>query len=114
MQLQVPPEHNPRRLRPLEKSPKQSDLLNKVAAKASDKWKKMGQQLEIEYHKLKTISRENPEDSLDCYAEMFELWRKCGSPPYTWATIIDALRADIVGEISLADDLEQWVINKYA
>ena len=29
---------------------------------------------------------------------MFDLWERKGSPPYTWATNIDALRADIVGE----------------
>ena len=114
VQLQAPPEHNATRLSPLEKQPEQPDLLNQVAAKATDKWKKLGLQLKIENHKLKNIQRENPGDSLDCYAEMFELWKKHGSPPYTWRTIIDALRAGIVGEIHLADELKHWVSNNYA
>ena len=94
----------------LQNPPNIPDLLNKVAAKASNKWKKLGHQLFIEHHKLKTISREN-DDSLDCFAEVFELWQKRRSPPYMWATIIDALRADIVGEVQLAYELEQWVMS---
>ena len=37
VQLQAPPEHNATRLSPLDKPQKQSDLLDKVDAKASDK-----------------------------------------------------------------------------
>ena len=54
-------------------------------------------------------ARENI-DSLDCFAEVFDLWERRGSPPFTWATNIDALRADIVGEVQLAYELEQWVM----
>ena len=108
---QAPPDHDRSTAHlALQKPPTIPDLLNKVAAEASDKWKKLGQQLLIEQHKLKTISREN-DDSLDCFAEVFELWQKRGSPPYTWATIIDALRAKIVGEVQLAYELEQWVMS---
>ena len=28
---------------------------------------------------------------------------------YTWATIIDTLRAPIVGEVQLAHELEEWI-----
>ena len=113
MQLQTPPEHTPRRLSPLEKLPKQSDLLNQVAANASNEWENLGLQLDIKYHQLETLADKH-RNNVSRFAEMFELWRKRGSPPYTWATIIDALRAKIVGNISLANDLEQWVINNYA
>ena len=111
--VQAPPDHDRSTTvthLTLQNPPKVSILLNKVAAKASNKWKKLGQQLDIEHHKLKTISREN-DDNLDCFAEVFELWKREGSPPYTWATIIDALRADIVGEVQLAYELEQWVMS---
>ena len=102
---QAPPDHDRSTAHlALQRPPKVSVLLNKVAAEASDKWKKLGQQLDIEHHKLKTISKEN-DDILDCFAE---LWKRGGSPPYTWATIIDALRAKIVGEVQLAYELEQW------
>ena len=108
---QSPPDHDRSTAHlALQRPPKVSVLLNKIAAEASDKWKKLGQQLDIEHHKLKTISKEN-DDVLDCFAEVFELWKRGGSPPYTWATIIDALRAKIVGEVQLAYELEQWVMS---
>ena len=109
---QAPPDHDRSTLHlSLQKTPKMSDLMNKVAAEASDKWKKLGQQLDIDHHKLKTISREN-DDVLECFAEVFDLWLRDGDPPFiTWATIIDALRTKIVGEGQLADKLEQWVMS---
>ena len=113
MQLaaQAPPDHDRSTAHlSLQRSPKVSVLLNRVADKAPIKWKKLGQQLDIEHQKLKTIQREN-DDSLDCFAEVFDLWKRGGSPPFTWATIIDALRADIVGEVQLAYELEQWVMS---
>ena len=114
VQLFAPPEHNAARLSPLEKQPEQSDLLNQVATKVTDKWKNLGLQLEIEPDKVETISKENQGDSLLCCAEMLEVWRNHGSPPYTWGTVINALRAEFVREIRLADELEHWVSNNYA
>ena len=108
---QAPPDHDRSTAHlSLQRPPKVSVLLKRVAAKAPIKWKKLGQELDIEHQKLKTIQREN-DDSLDCYAEVFDLWKREGSPPYTWATIIDALRGDIVGEVQLAYELEQWVMS---
>ena len=69
----------------------------------------MGLQLEIENEKLATILSKSHQDDLLCFADVFGLWKKSGFPPYTWATIIDVLRADIVGDVRLANDLEQWV-----
>ena len=81
-----------------------SDLLNKVAAKTRDKWEKIALQLQIDHGHIKSISKTN--DPILCCAEVFDVWRRSGSPPYTWATIIDALRAPIVGEQQLV-----YVIN---
>ena len=114
VQLQAPPEHNATRLSPFQKQPEQPDLLNQVAIKVTDNWKSLGLQLKIKNHKLKTISKENPGDSLQCCVEMLETWENHGSPPYTWGTVIDALRADLVGKKRLADDLKHWVSNNYA
>ena len=114
VQLQAPPEHNATRLSPLEKPPKQSHLLDKVAAKVTDKWYRLGLRLDIEDHKLNTIDKEKQGDCLLCFAKMFDVWRKHGSPPYTWGTVINALGAPFVGEISLAGELEHWVLNNYA
>ena len=108
---QAPPDHDRSTAHlSLQRPPKITDLLNRVANKAPIKWKNLGRQLYIEHQKLKTIQREN-DVSLDCFAEVFDLWERKRSPPYTWATIIDALRADIVEEEQLADKLEQWVMS---
>ena len=94
-------------LKPLNRPPKHLDLLNKVAARARDKWRMMGLQLNIPMDQLNAMTATDP---ISCYADVFNWWQRNGSPPYTWATIIDALRTPIVGEIQLAHELEEWVI----
>ena len=93
-------------LKPLNSPPKHCDLLNKVAARARDKWRMMGLQLNIPMDQLNAMTATDP---ISCYADVFNWWQRNGSPPYTWATIIDALRALIVGEVQLARELEEWV-----
>ena len=93
-------------LKPLNRPPKYSTLLNKVAALARDKWMKMGLQLDIPMDQLNAMTATDP---INCYANIFNWWQRNGSPPYTWATIIDALKAPIVGEARLAHELEEWV-----
>ena len=95
---------------PLEKPPELYDLLNRVAAEIPVKWKNVGIQLKIEIGSLESIST-NYQDNYHRYTEVFELWRRCGSPAYTWATIIYALREPISGEIPLAKNVQQWVEN---
>ena len=84
------------------------DLLNKVATRVRHKWEEIGLQLQIDRSYLRSIKQTNP---VLCFADIFDVWQRSGSPPYTWATIIDALRAPIVGEVQLASELEEWVIH---
>ena len=84
------------------------DLHNKVAARALPKWKRLGIQLNIDFSKLKSIEKEHI-DSFDCYAEVFQLWKSKGDPPFTWETIIDALKAPSVRETELATELQEWL-----
>ena len=95
-------------LKPLNRPPEYYTLLNKVAVGAIDKWKKIGLLLDIPIGQLNSVTTTDP---ILCYAEIFNLWQRNGSPPYTWATIIDALRSPIVGERQLAHELEEWVIH---
>ena len=66
----------------------------------------MGLQLNIPMGQLNSMTATDP---ISCYADVFNWWQRNGSPPYTWATIIDALRAPIVGEVQLAHELEEWL-----
>ena len=60
---------------------------------------------------LRTRPRYNHEN----YIEVFLMWQRgAGSRPYTWATIIDVLRSPIVEEHQLANELQEWVINRYS
>ena len=90
---------------PLQSAPEIKDLHNKVAARALHKWKRLGTQLNIDYLKLTSIE-EKHKDAFDCYAELFQLWKSKGDPPFTWGTIIDALTAPSVEEIELATQLQ--------
>ena len=93
---------------PLQSAPETKDQHNKVAARAPDKWKRLGTQLNIDYSKLKSIEKEH-KDAFDCYAEVFQLWKNKGDPPFIWDTIIDALKAPSVEEIELATELQEWL-----
>ena len=91
---------------PLNRAPTMRDLLERVATKAMDKWDMVGLVLNIDQHQLNTITHQNP---VRCYSVMFYLWEKKADPPFTWATIVDALRSPIVGETKLASDIERWL-----
>ena len=91
--------------------PAMSVLMNRVAPNAASNWEKIGISLEIPYSDIKTISRNKTADAVLCLAEVFDMWKKRGSPPYTWTTIISVLNAKIVGEVQLAKELEEWIQN---
>ena len=98
---------------PLQSAPVIKVLHNKVAAKAPDKWKKLGTQLNIDYSELKSIE-EKHKDAFDYYAEIFQLWKSKCDPhaPFTWGTIIDALNTPSVGEAQLATELQEWLLKQ--
>ena len=82
------------------------ELLNKVASRAMNKWKRIGRELEIEQHQLNSITNQ---DAIECYADVFDLWQKRANPPFTWATILEALRSSVVDEKALAHEIEDWL-----
>ena len=92
----------------LSKPPKMRELINKVASKAKDKWKKIGLQLDIEPHDLNAISSRE-QDPILCYSEVFSLWKRRADPPFTWDTIVEALRAPAVEETRLAAEIVEWL-----
>ena len=83
-----------------------NDLLNRVASRAMAKWEVLGLQLNIPPQQLSTIQKGNP---ILCYADVFDIWERKSDPPFTWATIVEALRSPIVKENSLAKEIEDWL-----
>ena len=80
-----------------------NDLLNRVASRAMDKWEVLGLQLNIPPHQLRTIQKGSP---IMSFADVFDIWERKSDPPFTWATIVEALRSPIVNENSLAKEIE--------
>ena len=87
------------------------ELMNRVAAPCMDQWELVGAQLHIDGVQLNSI-RSSYQNDLQCFKKVFELWKKKSNPPYTWATIIDVLKAASVGEEKVAKDLEEWLERK--
>ena len=78
-----------------------------------DKWKRVGLELELEQHQLNTITR-SCQDTFECYSEVFSIWQRKADPPFTWATILDALRSPVVEENALAQAIEDWLLRTAA
>ena len=93
----------------LNRPPEYLDLLNKVATRVRHKWEEIGLQLQIDRSYL--VSTWRIKQDVCYFADIFDVWKRSGSPPYTWATIFNVLRAPIVGEVQLAHELEEWVIH---
>ena len=85
------------------------DLMNDVASITPAKWRSVGIQLGLSLSTLDSIQSNNagkPDASLHSFEQVFSTWEKQGPSPYTWNTIIEALRSPAVGEFALADELE--------
>ena len=67
----------------------------------SDKWYKIGVQLEVPLPNLKKISR----DSMDPLCDTLDFWMR-NSPSLSWRCLVDALKAPNVGENRLAEEIE--------
>ena len=93
---------------PLQSVPNIADLLDKVAARANEKWKIVGLKLKISLQQLNSID-EKYKQAILCYAEVFQLWQNKGDPSFTWSTIIAVLQAPSVGEAQLATELQEWL-----
>ena len=74
---------------------------------ASSRWYQIGVQLDVPTHLLKNIQQQH-HDPIDCLTELLDNWMKNATdPPPSWRALIDALRAPIVGEKRLAEELEE-------
>ena len=92
----------------LHRAPDIEELLNFVAAKALNKWKMVGINLSITQDRLSCIE-ERYHSNEDHYLEVFQQWRSNNNHPYTWITIISVLKAPIVQEMQLANELEEML-----
>ena len=110
IQHAAPPKHDKASIPvPLRSPPKLVDFLEQVAVKVSANWWMLGLKLGIEPHELDEIAKQNKDHGVHCLQKVMVLWKDKANPPYTWATVIDALKSPIVGEKSVAQDVEMWL-----
>ena len=107
IQHAAPPEHD-KASTPDVSPPEIVDFLEQVAVKVSAKWRMLGLKLGVKTHELDEISKQN-QDGVLCLERVLALWKDKANPPYTWATVIDALKSPIVGEMSVAEDVKMWL-----
>ena len=80
-----------------------------VAKKAPDKWRQVGIQLKIPLATLKTFKAKQ-DDPIELFIEVFDHWEKKMAVPYTWRTIISALKE--VEEYKVASEIIEWLRTK--
>ena len=89
-----------------ESAPAMSVLANQVAAVIPDKWKKVAVQLELSRGDIRAIQKDE-DDSSDRFMAVMDHWKQSLSKPFTWATLVSALRSPYVNETRLADELNR-------
>ena len=88
--------------------PQLSDLMNEIAAKIPNKWRDVGLQLGLDHGVLEGIAHISPGDSNHCYSNVFTRWKNQNltTHPYTWSTVVQALKSPAVGEERLANKIK--------
>ena len=91
----------------LDSEPELSDLMNEVAAEIPGKWRDVGLQLGLDQGVLERVATISPGDTNLCYSNVFTRWKSQNSTthPYTWSTIVQALKTRAVGESRLANEI---------
>ena len=89
----------------LENEPELSDLMNKVASKVPGKWKQISIQLGLTPEDQNCFMDATFGDPTQCFIFVFNVWKSRATRPYTWSTIIQALKTPSVGELRLAQEI---------
>lgn len=84
--------------------------MNDVAAVVSVSWKNIAIQLELNVADIAHVEEESRK-VVDCLREVFILWKRKVTRPYTWATMIAVLKSGSVAENRIANKLEMKYYN---
>ena len=89
------------------------DLHKHVIPKVAVKWKDLGYQLfdESRVDKLSIIELDNQYDVVSCCKQMFRYWLE-STPNASWNCLLVALRSPLVSFNSLAENIEQLLLEK--
>ena len=91
----------------MESEPKLSDLMDQIAVRMPNKWRDVGIALGLTINDLECFSIATMGDPSRCFSSVFTFWKdRMTREPYSWGTVVQALRAPAVGELRLAEQLE--------
>ncbi|KAL5473911.1 hypothetical protein EMCRGX_G028477 [Ephydatia muelleri] len=95
----------------MDSEPSLPRLMDKVAAVIPHKYEIVGLQLDLTLAELQVIrpQHQDLEGHHRAFGKVFDAWRRCGSPPYSWRTLIGVLRSASVGEVRLSEQLTSWI-----
>lgn len=83
--------------------PTLKQLQQELYNKATNKWKDIGIQLDIDERQLDEINSDTSSDSRACLREMLIVWLRRVDPPPSWSAIAEAI--DFLGDKELASHL---------
>ena len=89
-------------------SPTMDQLMTELV-EVSASWELVGIQLLVPDWKVGIMERENRGQCKECLMKVLEYWRKHAGPknPFSWETIVNVLQSRSIGNIRLAEDIEQ-------
>ena len=95
----------------LQSKPSLAELDNLVAAELPAKWIFFGTQVNIERHALEEIERDNHGKSRQCFNQLFAVWHRTKSSPFTWEMVIKALYSPAVNEHRVAETVYKHLLS---
>lgn len=85
--------------------------LQNYICRVATKWYVIGTQLKIPPHDLSCIGN-GQEDPTVVATKVILAWQRNTRPPFFWATFIDVLTRECVGEYALAKEIASDVLKK--
>ena len=93
----------------LDSKPDLADLLEEVGSEVLAEWQIFALQLGVHSSAIEGIERTEKGDSKTCIFKALAQWEKSPSPkrPYTWRTVVQVLRTQIIDRPDLASRIEE-------
>ena len=72
-------------------------------------WQLIGVSLELEMNKVRLIDYSN---NSSCLASVLEAWKRTGSSPYTWRSVIEVVEA-LGDNDNVKEEIETFLLRQY-
>ena len=92
-------------------TPTHLDLMNKIATSIPTRWRDIGLQLGLSTVDLDIIEARYLGEYNRCFSCVFSAWEKQLTRPYTWCSILQALRSPMLAEHRLAEEIQASLVH---